>query len=205
MGRTLNQEHTHTEVDLDTGELKRIVTDDYKGSIDQEPDYIKIYIGTQLSLNNLSPNLAPLVMAIAPFMTYANDSHYTHMVSMNEAVYESMAHYMGVSYSRAKHYRQILEDAHIIIPMYKQVEKDGVITRKRKRGQYFVNPWVVAKGSWKDVKKLRQNIDFVKGQASYCIEDELGERHIQVGLPVKEVSEGEQYTIEDYLTEGGSK
>lgn len=191
--RSLNRQTTHTEVDLDTGEMRRIVTDDFKGYIDQEPDYVKIYVGTQLCLNKLDHSLAPLVMAISPFMTYANDSQYTHMITINDSVIDYMAKYMDVTYQSAKHYTKRLVEAGILIPMYKRVETDGIITQKKKRGQYFVNPWVIAKGSWKDIKKLQQQIDFVKGAVSYCMEDELGERKIQVNLP-----DNYQFTIADY-------
>lgn len=193
MSRSLNQQRTLTEFDPDTGEMKRIVYDEFKGYIDQEPDYVKIYVGTQLCLNNLDPNLAPLIIAFSPFMTYANDSQYTHMIMMNETVFEYASQYLKISLGRAKHHVKTLVDAGIFIPIWKREEKDGVVTTKKKRGQYFVNPWVVAKGSWKDIKKLQQSIDFVKGASSYCIQDELGERHIQCNLPTNY-----QYTLEDY-------
>lgn len=193
MSRALHKQQTHTEIDVQTGEMKRIVTDEFKGYIDQEPDYIKIYVGTQLCINKLDPKLAPIIIAFSPFMTYANDSHYTHMIMTNETVFESVAHYLNISKGRAKQHVKKLVDAGIFIPMYKRVEENGVVTTKKKRGQYFINPWVVAKGSWKDLKKLRQEIDFVKGSSSYCIQDEIGERKIQCNLPLNY-----QMTLEDY-------
>lgn len=191
--RTLNQKKAHTEVNLDTGEMNRIITDEFKGYIDSEPDYIKIYVGTQLCLNSLDPNLAPIIIAFSPFMSYANDSQYTHMIMLSETVFEYVADYLKISYGRAKQMPRKLVDAGIFIPIMKRVEKDGIITQKKKRGQYFVNPWVVAKGSWKDIKKLRQEIDFVKGSSSYFIEDEIGNRKIQCNLPTNY-----QFTLEDY-------
>lgn len=183
MRKPLRQEVTHTEIDTTTGELSRIVTDEFKGYVDQEPDYVKIYIGTQLSLRMLDSGLAPLVIAFCPFMTYANDSTYTHMIVMTDTVFESVSAYLGISKGRAKQHVRTLVDAGIFIPIYKRVEVDGVVTQKKRRGQYFVNPWVIAKGSWKDIKKLQQTVDFVSGATSYFIEDEIGERKIQVNLP----------------------
>lgn len=181
--KTLNKKNTRTEVNLETGEINRIITDEFKGYIDQEPDYIKIYIGTQLCLNKLDPNLAPIIIAFSPYMSYANDSQYTHMIMVNETVFEYVAQYLNISVSRARHLPQKLVESGIFIPILKRVEKDGIITTTKKRGQYFVNPWVVAKGSWKDIKQLQQNIDFVKGSSSYFIEDEIGGRKIQCNIP----------------------
>ena len=193
MSRTLNQKRDHIEVDLDTGEMKRIVYDDFKGYIDQEPDYVKIYVGTQLCLNKLDPGLAPIIIAFSPFLTYANDSQYTHMITINDTVFSYVSQYLKISYGHAKHHVKTLVDAGIFIPIYKRVEKDGVITSVKKRGQYFVNPWVIAKGSWKEIKKLQQSIDFVSGASSYCIEDELGQRRIQCNLPANY-----QFTLDDF-------
>ena len=192
----LKQEHTRTEIDTSTGELRRIITDEYKGYIDREPDYIKIYIGTQLCLNRLDPTLAPIIVAFSPYMTYANDSQYTPMITVNETVFEAVSEYLGVSVSRARHHVKTLVDNGIFIPIYKLTEKNGVSTQKKKRGQYFVNPWVVAKGSWKDIKKLQQEIDFVRGSSSYVIEDEIGQRSIQCSLPVNY-----QMSLEDFTNE----
>lgn len=192
--KSLNQERTHTEINIETGEMKHIITDEFKGYIDQEPDYIKIYVGTQLCLNKLDPNLAPIIIAFSPFMTYANDSQYTHMIMTNETVFEAVSQYLNISLGRAKQHVKKLVDAGIFIPIYKRVEVNGIYSQKKKRGQYFVNPWVVAKGSWKDIKKLQQNIDFVKGASSYCIEDEMGERKVQCNLPANY-----QYRIEDFI------
>ena len=183
MARALNRQHTHTEIDLDTGEMNRIVEDEFKGYIDQEPDYIKIYVGTQLCLQKLDPNLAPYIIAFGPYMTYANDSQYTHMVHTDVTVRRGVARYLGVTDDRVKQIIKLLITNGIFIPIIDRVEQNGVITNKQRRGIYFVNPWVVAKGSWKDLKKLRQEIDFVKGSSSYYIEDELGERKVQVNLP----------------------
>lgn len=193
MSKALNRQHTHTEINVDTGEMNRIVEDEFKGYVDQEPDYIKIYVGTQLCLNKLDPNLAPYIIAFGPYMTYANDSQYTHMVHTDITVRRGVARHLGVTDDRVKQIIKLLITNGIFIPIIDRVEKDGIISNKQRRGIYFVNPWVVAKGSWKDLKKLRQEIDFVKGSSSYYIEDELGERKVQVSLP-----NNYQFTLEDY-------
>ncbi len=191
--RALNQQQTRTEFDLETGEVKRIVTDEFKGYIDQEPDFIKIYTNTALCLNNLDPSLAPVIIAFGPYMTYANNPKYKHMVQTNDMIREGVATELGVSPKRVEQLIKKLVETGIFIPIYKEVENHGIIKRTKKRGVYFVNPWVVAKGSWKDIKELQGKIDFVKGDCSFYIEDDVGARKVQVNLP-----NNYQFSLEDY-------
>lgn len=183
-----------TEMDMDTGELRRIVSEDVVGFVDKEPDYIKIYVGTQLSLNNLDPSLAPVIIAFGKHMTYANAEN-KHIVYTNKMVVKDVASQIGVTDRRVKQLITKLIETGIFIPIIEEIEKDGVITKKKTRGAYFVNPWVIAKGSWTDIKQLRQQIDFVKGTTSYVIEDKNGTKEIKVSLPD---SVGKQLTLEDF-------
>lgn len=191
MGRTLNRQTTRTEIDTTTGELKRIITDEAVGYIDQEPDYIKIYIGTQLCLNNLDPALAPYILAFAPYMTYANDKHTVRTGRLEK---EGVAKTLSVSVKRVEQIVKILSDNGIFIPIYHETESDGVVTRIRSRGVYFVNPYYAAKGAWKDVKELRQSIDFVRGTSSYVIGEVEGTRKIEATLPASYY----QLSLDDY-------
>lgn len=185
----------HTEVNLDTGEMARIYTDECIGVTETEPDYIKIYIGTQLCLNNLDPSLAPYIIAFGPHMTYANDSQYQHMIRTDIMCREDVAGRLGVSIRRVEQIIKTLVENGIFIPIKYVEEANGVVKEKTRRGIYFVNPWVVAKGSWKDIKKLQQSIDFVKGESSYLISDEAGTRQIKCALPQKMY---QQLNLEDF-------
>lgn len=196
MGKHLAKQTTHTEVDLTTGEISRIIHEEQMGYIDTEPEYVKVYIGTQLCLNSIDPSLAPYIIAFSSYLTYANDEKYQHMIQTNSLVREGVAKTLGVTEGRVKQIINKLVDSGIFIPIYTSVEENGVVTRKKKRGLYFVNPWVVAKGSWKDIKNLQQNIDFVKGTSSYTIADNEGTRKINIALP--NLREGQQLSLSDY-------
>ena len=191
MGRSLNRQTTRTEIDTTTGELKRIITDESIGYVDQEPDYIKIYIGTQLCLNNLDPALTPYILAFAPYMTYANDKHLVRTGKLEKA---GVAKTLSVSPKRVEQIVKILSDNGIFIPIYDEIERNGIVTRTRCRGVYFVNPYYAAKGAWKDVKELRQSIDFVRGTSSYVIGEADGTRKIEATLPASYY----QLSLDDY-------
>lgn len=196
--KSIVKKTNRTEVNIETGELRHIVTENQIGVVETEPDYIKIYINTQLCLNNLDPSLAPYIIAFGPHMTYANDEHYKHMVMTNEFVREDVAKTLGVTPKRVEQIITKLIENGIFIPIYKETEQNGIIKQTKKRGFYFVNPWVVAKGKWSDIKQLQQNIDFVRGVSSYVITDSIGTQKIQCKLPEKIYN---QMRIEDFYNE----
>ncbi len=184
MSGKITQRTQRTEFDPNTGEIIRNITDEKTvGFVQSEPEYVKIYTGTQLCLLNLNPNLAPVIIAFSRFMTYANDETYPQMVACNELTKQGVADTLGVSTKRVDQLLKELVEAGIFIPIVREIEKDGVITRKKKRGMYFVSPWVVGKGSWHDIKKLQQSIDYTKGVTCYTINDELGSRKVNMSLP----------------------
>lgn len=193
MGKMAVRQTARTEMDVDTGEVRRVMSEEVVGFVDQEPDYIKVYVGTQLCLNNLDPSLAPVIIAFGKHMTFANSEN-KHIVRTDSITRKDVANEIGVSDARVKQLIQLLVKSGIFIPIIEESEVNGVIKTKKQRGVYFVNPWVIAKGSWKDIKQLRQQIDFVKGTTSYLIEDKHGTKEIKVGLPE---SFGKQLTLED--------
>lgn len=194
--KALAKQITKTELDIETGEIRTITEEKILGFTDTEPDYIKIYVGTQLCLNDIDPTLAPYIVAFGPYMTYANDERYTHMVSTNQVCRAGVARTLGVSDIRVKQIIKKLTDVSIFIPIY---DTNG----KRYKGVYFVNPYIIAKGKWQDIKFLRQQIDWKVGESSYYIEDEYGNRRITSKLPTKkrQLTENQQMTLEDYADE----
>ena len=211
MAKRLARQTKTTDINLGTGEISHATVEESIGIVDSEPPYIKIYVGTQLCLNNLDPNLAPYVIAFADYLAYANDEHYQHMIFINSIVRENVAKRLGVSIKRVDQITKKLVDGGVFIPIYRQTESrtsDGTIVEKRtkKKGVYFVNPWLVARGAWKDIRRLRQTIDFIEGTSSCTIAtDETGElktREIQVALPKKFLEDQNQkyhqMSLEDY-------
>ncbi len=160
-----------TVIDHDTGQMIRTVTDD-KMFVDKEPDYIKIYTSCLLVLNNLPTELMPYLVAFGKWMTYANFDNpaYRCTVRTTEIERHDVATTVGVSDARVKQVIKSLVEAEIFIP----VELNG----KVKRGIYFVNPWVIGKGEWKDIRQLRANFEFVSGATNIMQIDSTGERKV---------------------------
>lgn len=180
-------ETTHTEI-VD-GKLKRVVSEQtsYAG---REPDYIKVYTDCFLSFNHINMALSPYIVAFGKWMTFANfdNPDFRCTVRTGEVERKDVARCVGVSESMVKKMIAALVENEIFIPIY--------IKGKQKRGIYFVNPWVIAKGEWKDIKELRAQFEFVAGASSVLSIGEDGERKV-----ICPITQRETPVIPDYYSE----
>lgn len=176
--RRIISETNTVEYDSNTGEMTRNLKE-HTGYVGREPDYIKIYTDCMLVFNNMDVALSPFIVAFGRHMTYANtdNPNFRCTVRTDELVRKDVAEYCGVSDARVKQAIKALVDAEVFIP----IEMNG----KRKRGIYFVNPWVVGKGEWKDIKQLRGQFEFVTGTAGVLAIDEEGERKVIMPITSK--------------------
>lgn len=186
----ITKQVTHTEVDTDTGEIKRVLAENESFNKEIEPPYVKIYTDCQLVFNNLNAALSPYIIAFGRHMTYANfnNPHFRCTVRTDEITRKDVAKVVGVSDRQVQNAIKELVNSEVFIP----IEFDG----KRKRGLYFVNPWVMAKGEWKDIKELRAGYEFVSGATSVVKINSEGEK--QIIMPLTQRSDGQlEMFIED--------
>ena len=179
--KKVTREETRIEYDSETGSTTRVINQN--AYVGKEPDYVKIYTDCMLVVNHISPSLSPFIVAFSRWMTYANfdQEAYRCTVQTNEIVRSDVARYCGVSDARVKQAIKELVEAEIFIPL--------VINGKKKRGIYFVNPWVIGKGEWKDIKQLRGQFEFVSGASSVkVIEDDGTEKTI---MPLTQRADGQ--------------
>lgn len=173
--KKLVREETHTEFDSTTGELTRVLATE-NAYVGKEPDYVKIYTDCQLVFNHLDVALSPYIVAFGKWMTFANfeNPDYRCTVRTGEIERQDVAKCVGVSDSMVKKAIKQLIDSEVFIP----IVKDG----RRLRGIYFVNPWVMSKGEWKDIKRLRAEFEFVTGTNSVLAIESDGTRKVVVPL-----------------------
>lgn len=175
-------EETHTEYDSDTGELTRVLSSE-NSYVGKEPDYVKIYTDCQLVFNHLDVALSPYIVAFGKWMTFANfeNPDFRCTVRTGEIERQDVAHCVGVSESMVKKAIKQLINSEVFIPII----KDG----RRLRGIYFVNPWVMSKGEWKDIKQLRAQFEFVSGTSSVLTIEADGSR--KVFMPLTQRKDGQ--------------
>ena len=137
--------------------------------IGKEPPYIKIYTDCMLVLNGIDTALSAPLIAFGAHMTYANDKSlaFRHVVRTDRLVREDVAHRCGVSDEMVKKWIKKFVEAEIFIPIKNAAGQ-------KSRGIYYVNPWVIGKGEWKDIKKLRGEFVLSNDSAKIgtCIIDE---------------------------------
>ncbi|MCK9437871.1 MAG: hypothetical protein EOL88_11585 [Bacteroidia bacterium] len=109
--------------------------------VEQEPDFIKIYTRMVCVLKDVG-KCSGLLGELLKRMNYASEGQ---KIVLNPE--EAKEIYMSAGISRMGYYRQIKEliDSGIIMPL-----KEGCYT-----GTFFVNPNIIGKGAWNDVKEIR--------------------------------------------------
>ena len=128
-----------------TTEIKSIINK----KIPNEPDYIKIYkyVNTLFAFKGIKQSLTPFIIEISNHMTYAKEGQ---IVNLNRTTKSMIAENMGVSVKRLD---QVIAEL-----------KNYDILRKIQNGVYGVNPYIVARGAWADIRKLQTQYDFMTGE-----------------------------------------
>lgn len=134
-------------VDRETGEILASSHEETESAyVETEPQYIKIYLDCILRFKGISSSLNPILLSLCRHMHYANQNQ---MVFVNKYVKELICEECGVKIKR-------VEQA------IKQFTEAGILMRHA-RGVYLVNPYIISRGRWEDVKKLRATFDFMDG------------------------------------------
>ncbi len=117
--------------------------------IPNEPDYIKFYkyVNALYAFKGIKTSLTPFIIEISNHRTYAGEGQ---IVNLNRVTKTMIANNMGVTIKRLD---QVISEL-----------KNCDILRKIQNGVYSVNPYIVARGSWSDIRKLQMHYDFMTDQ-----------------------------------------
>ena len=116
--------------------------------VESEPNYIKLYINTILTFNELSTTLSPLMLELLKRMTFANPAEPNggQMIVISAYVREQICETLDIKLNT-------------LSKSIKQLCMNGVLKRLG-TGAYQVNPYFFGLGDWKDIKKIRATFDF---------------------------------------------
>lgn len=114
-----------------------------------EPDYIKLYkyVNTLFAFKGINTRLTPFIIEISNHMTYAKDGQ---IVNLNRVTKTTIAENLNVTTKR-------------IDQVIAELRKCDIL-RKIQNGVYSVNPYIVARGSWADIRKLQMHFDYKTGE-----------------------------------------
>ena len=113
-----------------------------------EPEFVKLYIDCLFTVKGLRKGLNPIFLAFLQYMTYAdvNGQEGGQLIFTNKALKMQICNKLGLGIDSIN---KALSD----------FVKAGVFKRIAP-ATYQVNPNIVGKGSWSDIKSIRANFDF---------------------------------------------
>lgn len=128
-------------IDNETGEIKSETTTT-SWSAGKEPDFIKVYLDNIIFLAEIPKWISKVLYELLKAVTYANNGQY---IVVNPA------------------YKRVLGEVLDMKPQsvtnaINQLEKENILFKKD-TGYYQLNPHYFGKGEWKDIAKLRYEIE----------------------------------------------
>lgn len=154
--KNITYESIERNIDTETGEVKELKTIQTV-KVDKEPDFIKLYLNTVCVFKGLSQSATPVLFEFCKYMTYANNAD-GQIIMINSYIKEKISEELNLSVKRIN---QVLTS----------IIKSGIFKRiENKRGIYIVNPYIIGKGEWKDIKELRANFNFNTGDIELDID-----------------------------------
>lgn len=147
MAKVKKDKQIYTEVitDRETGEAISSKTV-YKTQ--SEPEYVKLYLDCVFAVKGVRKGLNPIFVEFLEYMSYADtdDEFGGQIIFVNKALKMRIAKRLGLTiYSIDKALSEFVKSG-----LFKRVAV----------GTYQVNPSVVGKGDWKDIKNIKATFDF---------------------------------------------
>ena len=118
----------------------------------KEPDYVKLYLDCVFTFKGLRKGLNPIFLAFIKYMNYAdiNGQGGGQVIFVNKAMKESIAKSLNLGIDS-------------INKALSEFTKTGMFKRLTV-GTYQVNPNIIGRGEWKDIKNIRATFDFANGE-----------------------------------------
>ena len=195
---TRSYKHESQHFNPETGEVsyesKYSVT-----AINNEEDYIKVYryLNTVFAFKGINQAYIPCLMEISNYMSFADKGQ---QVILNGQIKKQIASALGISVKRVNDIITGLKKSDVLRPV---IDKD---TGKPVNTMYAVNPFIIGRGKWTDIKELRAQFDYDSGlmiTQSITKDKITGET---MALITKEVKKGQkqipgQLTLDDIMAE----
>lgn len=123
-----------------------------------EPDFIKVYYKAMLAIQGIEGIPLEFILALSSVITYSNNPKqpvYFYNNAMNRQLIAS-----ACMNKNGKPISDNMVSRHIT-----NAVKIGLLFKVNgMRGVYEVNPCIIAKGRWENIKGLQANFDFVEGK-----------------------------------------
>lgn len=170
--RQVIYENNEMILDSATGEIRQIKTQQ-KIKTTSEPDFIKVYYKAMLAVQGIDGLSLEFVLALSSVITYSNNPKspvYFHNNSTNrQIIAECCLNKKG----------QPISD-NMVARHINAAVKVGLLFKTVHRGTYEVNPCMIARGKWENIKGLQANFDFYNGKWVRHITEEIPQAKVTV-------------------------
>lgn len=156
MGKIVKEIET-TKIDKTTGEITEHVSHTVM-NLPQEPPFVKVYLDDIVRLYNLPTKSSETLYVLVRKMDYDG------IITLTAAYKRRVAEQLGTSVS-------------VIDNQLSRLTKTNLLTRID-RGEYMLDPNLFARGSWPDIRKLRDK--YIELRISYDLDS--GNRKISSEL-----------------------
>lgn len=169
---------TRMTIEADTGEIKETHTQQFNViPSSDEPEYVKLYVRAWCDfkgIDSLRPSDRTVLVRLFNVMTYAkarsvvdehgnvHDEGWGQIIYTNAELKRSIARETGLQYATVN-------------TAFTHLKKAGVL-RRVGTGTYQVNPELVGKGKWSEIKKLRATFNVI-GEDAGTVEVEAETGH----------------------------
>ena len=136
-------------IDQATGEVLSS-TKETVAKTSAEPDFVKVYYETMLAFNQIHNVPVQFVLSLSKFIEWSNDGEPLY-VTLNKRAKLAIANDCQLS---PRHIARYIGSA----------RENGLLFKTEFRGVYEVNPFMIAKGKWDSIKRLRAQFDFNEGK-----------------------------------------
>lgn len=138
--RTVVKTEKTTTIDSETGQIIEETNSVVSNLKEAEPPFIKLYIEDIGRLKELSPSTVLVLGSLVRNMSYSG------LMFSIKPIKEMIMKDTGLSYPSVRN-------------AFVQLANKNILIRKA-RAVYLIDPNLFARGSWKDIKKLRLVIDY---------------------------------------------
>lgn len=146
MAKQKTDKQIYTEVQVTTdGE---VVSSKTVYKTQTEPEFVKLYIDCVFTVKGVRKGLNPIFVAFLDYMSYADtsDEYGGQIIFVNKAMKLRIANRLGLKIDS-------------INKALSEFVKHGLFKRVAV-GTYQVNPNIVGRGEWKDIKNIKASFDF---------------------------------------------
>lgn len=141
-------------INAESGELLNTEATQINTRIDDEPDYVKFYIRAWCDFKNIKGINTNFLYQLLPFMTFAEKRQ---IISVGPFLKKEIAAELG--WSEKTSLNRVAKE-------FKKLCNAGVL-KQLDTCSFQVNPELIGRGSWKDIKRLRATFDLSNGTITH--------------------------------------